>query len=159
MQITKNTIVTLDYTVFDTENNLLDSGVTPLVYLHGGYIDIFEKLEKALEGKGVGESIHMQLAPKDAFGEYRSDLVIVEEREQFEDDLEFGQQIEMIFSENEDEEIMMVYTVTDIQKDKVILDANHPLSGLSIIFDGTVIGIRDATSEEIEKRLVRHEES
>ena len=159
MQITKNTIVTLDYTVFDTENNLLDSGVTPLVYLHGGYIDIFEKLEKALEGKGVGESIHMQLAPKDAFGEYRSDLVIVEEREQFEDDLEFGQQIEMIFSENEDEEIMMVYTVTDIQKDKVILDANHPLSGLSIVFDGTVIGIRDATSEEIEKRLVRHEES
>jgi len=159
LQITKNTIVTLDYTVFDTENNLLDSGVTPLVYLHGGYIDIFEKLEKALEGTGVGESIHMQLAPKDAFGEYRSDLVIVEEREQFEDDLEFGQQIEMIFSENEDEEIMMVYTVTDIQKDKVILDANHPLSGLSIIFDGTVIGIRDATSEEIEKRLVRHEES
>ena len=158
MHIRKNTIVTLDYTVFDTENNLLDSGATPLVYLHGGYIDIFEKLEKALEGKSIGESIHMQLAPKDAFGEYRSDLVIIEAREQFEDDLEFGQQIEMVFSENEDEEIMMVYTVTDIQKDKVILDANHPLSGLSIIFDGTVIGIREATSEEIEKRLTRHEE-
>jgi FKBP-type peptidyl-prolyl cis-trans isomerase SlyD len=156
--IAKNCLVTLDYTVFDTENNLLDSGVTPLVYLHGGYIDIFEKLEKALEGKRVGDSIHMQLAPKDAFGEYRNDLVIVEERSQFEDDLEFGQQIEMVFSENEDEEIMMVYTVSDIQKDKVILDANHPLSGLSIIFDGTVIGVREATSEEIEKRLSHNQE-
>jgi len=156
--IAKNCLVTLDYTVFDTENNLLDSGATPLVYLHGGYIDIFEKLEKALEGKSVGDSIHMHLAPKDAFGEYRNDLVIVEERSQFEDDLEFGQQIEMVFSENEDEEIMMVYTVSDIQKDKVILDANHPLSGLSIIFDGTVIGVREATSEEIEKRLYHNQE-
>jgi len=156
--IAKNSLVTLDYTVFDTENNLLDSGVTPLVYLHGGYNDVFGKIEKALEGMSVGESIHIQLAPKDAFGEYRSDLVLVEPRSQFEDDLEFGQQIEMVFSENEDEEIMMVYTVSDIQKDKVILDANHPLSGLTIIFDGTVIGIREATSDEIEKRLTNQEE-
>lgn len=158
MIIAKNSLVTLDYTVFDTENNLLDSGVTPLVYLHGGYNDVFGKIEKALEGMSVGESIHIQLAPKDAFGEYRSDLVLVEPRSQFEDDLEFGQQIEMVFSENEDEEIMMVYTVSDIQKDKVILDANHPLSGLTIIFDGTVIGIREATSDEIEKRLTNQEE-
>lgn len=41
--------MTLDYTVFDIENNLLDSGATALVYLHGGYGDVFEKLEKALK--------------------------------------------------------------------------------------------------------------
>lgn len=157
MHVAKNTMVTLDYTVFDTENNLLDSGATPLVYLHG-YSDIFEKLEKALEGKQIGESVHIQLSPKEAFGEYQSDLVLVEERSQFEDDLEVGQQIEMVFSENEDEEILMVYTVSDIQKDKVILDANHPLSGLTIIFDGTVIGLREATHEEIETKLMASQE-
>lgn len=43
--------------------------------------------------------------------------------------------------------------------DRVILDANHPLSGVTILFDGTVIGIREATSDEIEKRLINHEES
>ena len=140
--ITKNCLVTLDYTVFDTENNLLDSGATPLSYLHGGYSDVFEKIEKALEGKSVGESVHVQLSHKESFGEYQEDLVMVEDRNQFEDNLQMGQQIEMIFSDTDDEEILMVYTVSDIQEDRVILDANHPLAGLTIVFDGTVIGVR-----------------
>ena len=158
MIITKNCLVTLDYTVFDTENNLLDSGAQPLIYLHGGYGDVFEKIEKALEGKSIGESIHIQLSPKDAFGEYKQELVLIEDRNQFEDDLEVGQNVEMVFSEGEDEEIVLTYSVVEILEDKVILDANHPLAGVTIIFDGTVIGVREATSDEIEKRLLAHEE-
>ena len=158
MIITKNCLVTLDYTVFDTENNLLDSGAQPLIYLHGGYGDVFEKIEKALEGKSIGESIHIQLSPKDAFGEYKQELVLIEDRNQFEDDLEVGQSVEMVFSEGEDEEIVLTYSVVEILEDKVILDANHPLAGVTIIFDGTVIGVREATSDEIEKRLLAHEE-
>jgi FKBP-type peptidyl-prolyl cis-trans isomerase SlyD len=156
--ITKNCLVTLDYTVFDTENNLLDSGAQPLIYLHGGYGDVFEKIEKALEGKSIGESIHIQLSPKDAFGEYKQEFVLIEDRNQFEDDLEVGQNVEMVFSEGEDEEIVLTYSVVEILEDKVILDANHPLAGVTIIFDGTVIGVREATSDEIEKRLLAHEE-
>ncbi len=158
MIITKNCLVTLDYTVFDTENNLLDSGAQPLIYLHGGYGDVFEKIEKALEGKSIGESIHIQLSPKDAFGEYKQEFVLIEDRNQFEDDLEVGQSVEMVFSEGEDEEIVLTYSVVEILEDKVILDANHPLAGVTIIFDGTVIGVREATSDEIEKRLLAHEE-
>ena len=158
MIITKNCLVTLDYTVFDTENNLLDSGAQPLIYLHGGYGDVFEKIEKALEGKSIGESIHIQLSPKDAFGEYKQEFVLIEDRNQFEDDLEVGQNVEMVFSEGEDEEIVLTYSVVEILEDKVILDANHPLAGVTIIFDGTVIGLREATSDEIEKRLLAHEE-
>jgi len=156
--ITKNCLVTLDYTVFDTDNNLLDSGAQPLIYLHGGYGDVFEKIEKALEGKSIGESIHIQLSPKDAFGEYKQEFVLIEDRNQFEDDLEVGQNVEMVFSEGEDEEIVLTYSVVEILEDKVILDANHPLAGVTIIFDGTVIGVREATSDEIEKRLLAHEE-
>lgn len=158
MIITKNCLVTLDYTVFDTENNLLDSGAQPLIYLHGGYGDVFEKIEKALEGKSIGESIHIQLSPKDAFGEYKQEFVLIEDRNQFEDDLEVGQNVEMVFSEGEDEEIVLTYSVVEILEDKVILDANHPLAGVTIIFDGTVIGVREATSDEIEKRLLANEE-
>ena len=158
MIITKNCLVTLDYTVFDAENNLLDSGAQPLIYLHGGYGDVFEKIEKALEGKSIGESIHIQLSPKDAFGEYKQEFVLIEDRNQFEDDLEVSQNVEMVFSEGEDEEIVLTYSVVEILEDKVILDANHPLAGVTIIFDGTVIGVREATSDEIEKRLLAHEE-
>ena len=151
--------MTLDYTVFDIENNLLDSGATPLVYLHGGYGDVFEKLEKELEGKSVGESIHIQLLPQEAFGEYKQELVLVEERTMFEDDIDVGQNVEMVFSEDDgDDEMLLTYTVIEILEDRVILDANHPLAGVTIVFDGTVIGVREATSDEIEKRLLNHEE-
>lgn len=159
MIVQTNCLVTLDYTVFDIENNLLDSGATPLVYLHGGYGDIFGKIEKALEGKSVGESIHIQLSPKEAFGEYKQEFVLIEERSMFEHDIEVGQNVEMVFGEEQDDEIMLTYTVIEILEDRVILDANHPLSGVTIIFDGTVIGVREATSDEIEKRLINHEES
>lgn len=49
--------------------------------------------------------------------------------------------------ENEDSNL---FVVTDIIEDKVILDANHPLAGMAIRFDITVVDIRDATEEEIE---------
>jgi len=153
LTVHKNCVVTLDYTVFNIQHELLDSGATPLVYLHGGYDEVFVKIEQAIEGKRIGESVHLKLSPEEAFGEYKGDLVLVEDRSQFEDDLEIGQQVEMVFSEDDDEEIMMVYTVSEIRDDQVVLDANHPLSGVTVIFDATVIGIREALPEEIDKRL------
>lgn len=153
MYIQKNCIVTLDYTVFDTENTLLDSGANPLVYLHGGYGDIFEAIERALEGKSVGESVHLELSPKDAFGTYQEELVLVEERNAFEEEIAVGQQVEMLFNEDEkSNEVLIAYTITDIYEDKVVLDANHPLAGVSIIFDATVLGVREATHEEIDAK-------
>ena len=153
MTVHKNCVVTLDYTVFDTNHDLLDGGETPLVYLHGGYREVFPKIEQAIEGKSIGDSIHLQLPPEDAFGEYRGDLVMVEDRSQFEDDLEIGQEIELVYSEDESEEIRLIYTVSEIQEDQVILDANHTLAGVTIVFDATVIGTREASHEEIEERL------
>lgn len=151
--ISKNALVTLDYTVFDTENNLLDSGVNPLNYLHGGYGDVFVKIEDALEGKSLGESIHVELQPHESFGNYNEELVLIEEKSSFEEDIDVGQDVQMIFSESVDEnEIMLTYRIAAIKEDKVILDANHPLAGIKIIFDATVIGIRAASDEEIEAR-------
>lgn len=154
MIIQKNTIVTLDYTVFDTQNTLLDSGATLLTYLHGGYGDIFDKIEHVLEGKGIGESVCVQLLPHEGFGEYKEELVLVEDIHSFEDDIEVGQNVEMIFAEEENEqEMMLSYTVVSIDNESVILDANHPLAGKTIVFDATVIGIREATPDEIEAKL------
>jgi FKBP-type peptidyl-prolyl cis-trans isomerase SlyD len=145
--------VTLDYTVFDSTDTLLDSGATPLTYLHGGYGELFEKIEEVLEGKRIGESIHLQLSPKDSFGEYKEELVLIEDRNAFEDDIEVGQHVEMVFDEEDSNAMMVTYTIADIHEDRVVLDANHPLAGLTIIFDATVIGIREATHEEVDAKL------
>lgn len=153
MIIAKNTYVTLDYTVFDTQNKLLDSGATPLHYLHGGYGDLFEKIENALEGKSIGESVHLQLLAHESFGEYKEELVLVEQRDAFDDDIEVGQNVEMVFTESDQsDEVMLTYSIVAIEDNKVVLDANHPLAGTTIIFDATVIGLREATPEELDAK-------
>jgi FKBP-type peptidyl-prolyl cis-trans isomerase SlyD len=52
----------------------------PLVYLHGGYDDIFPMIEEAMHGKKVGESVVVKMQPDDAFGEYDAELIQIESR-------------------------------------------------------------------------------
>ena len=145
-------MVTLDYTVFDAQNNLLDSGSTPLIYLHRNYGDVFEKIEKSLDGKSIGHNIQLHLTPEEAFGEYQHELVLIEERTIFEEELEVGQSVDMHFTDEEGE-MLLSYNVVEINEQNVVLDANHPLAGVPIFFDCTVIGIREASLDEIEEKL------
>lgn len=63
-QIVKNTVVTLDYNVTDADGALLDAGREPIIYLHGGYGDIFPMIEEALQGKKIGEAVSVKMQPK-----------------------------------------------------------------------------------------------
>jgi FKBP-type peptidyl-prolyl cis-trans isomerase SlyD len=144
MQIAKNTVVTLDYQVHDSDGSLVDDGSEKLVYLHGGYDDIFRDIEEGLEGKSVGDKLQVKLQPDEAFGEYDADLVNVEPRELFPANIEVGMQMER-------EDNTMV-TITDIEEDVVVVDGNHPLAGKSLIFACSVAAVRAATADEIEHR-------
>ena len=105
MQIVKDTVVTLNYTVRDPDGNMIDDGHHPLVYLHGGYDGIFSKLEETLQGKDQGETLQVKLQPDDAFGEYDEALVLVEEQALFPDNIEVGMSFERV-TEDGDEEII-----------------------------------------------------
>jgi FKBP-type peptidyl-prolyl cis-trans isomerase SlyD len=147
MQIAQNTVVTLAYSVTDSDGDMVDSGEHPLIYLHGGYGGIFEKIEQELLGQSVGFQKAIRLLPEEAFGEYDAELVMIEPRDLFPDEIEVGMQFER-GSEDEDEEDML-YTITDIADGKVVVDGNHPLAGLALVFSCTVSDVRAATPEEI----------
>jgi len=147
MQISKNTVVTLDYRVTDPDGTLIDEGQQPLVYLHGGYDGIFARIEEALHGKSTGEQLTIKLQPEDAFGEYDADLVRVESLSMFPEDIEVGMQFERASEDDEDDD--MLYTITGIEGDKVVVDGNHPLAGTALIFDCTIADVRPATAEEL----------
>ena len=147
MQVVKNTVITLDYSVSDPDGNVVDPGREPLVYLHGGYDDVFPLIEEALQGKKVGESVLVKMQPEDAFGEYDAELVQIEPRSQFPEHLEVGMQFEGVAEGDEDD--MIIYRVTDIADDKVVLDGNHPLAGNALVFSCTVTGVRPASEDEI----------
>ena len=147
MQIVKNTVVTLNFQVFDPEGNLVDDGQHPLVYLHGGYDGVFPRLEEALEGKNLGDNFEIKLEPDDAFGEYDEELVHIEPLSLFPDNIEVGMQFER--GSEDDEDDGMLYTITDIADGKVVVDGNHPLAGVALHFKVTVGDVRVATAEEL----------
>ena len=147
MRIAKNTVVTLSYRVADSDGNLVDEGGQPLVYLHGGYDGIFPHIEEMLQGRDVGEALDIKLQPEDAFGEYDADLVMIEARSLFPDNIEVGMQFERATEDGDDEAL---YTITDIAEDRVVVDGNHPLAGMALVFSCTVADVRAATADEIE---------
>jgi FKBP-type peptidyl-prolyl cis-trans isomerase SlyD len=149
MKIAKNTVVTVQYKLSDAQNNLIEDGREPLVYLHGGYENTLPKIEEALEGKETGFATTIQIEPEDAFGEYDAALVKVEQRDRLPTPIEVGMQFEGMPDGSNAEEEMMIFTVTDIAADKVVLDGNHPLAGMALRFALNVAAVRAASDEEI----------
>lgn len=147
MHIARNTIVTLKYSVKDSDGNMVDPGNAPLVYLHGGYGGIFDRIEEELQGKAAGDSLEVRLEPDDAFGEYDAELVTVEPRKLFPENIEVGMQFERGDEDGADEG--MLFTITDIADDKVVVDGNHPLAGTTLLFSCTVTEVRAASADEV----------
>ena len=151
MQITKNTVVSMDVALFDIDGTLIEQSEELLDYLHGGYDNIFPVVEQALEGHRPGDTLKLRLEPEEAFGDYDEELVRLESRLKFPEVLEVGMQFEGVPGDDiDDDEEAMIYTVTDIAEDKVVLDGNHPLAGIALDFSCTVKAVREASAEEIE---------
>ena len=146
MQITRDTVVSISYELFDAGGELIEKTSSPISYLHGGYQGIFPAVESALDGKQVGDSCEVRMEPEDAFGDYDEQLVRVEPRDRFPENISVGMQFE---GTPQGSEHFAVYTVTDIAEDKVVVDGNHPLAGKTLIFNCTVTEVREATGEEL----------
>ena len=146
MQVAKNTVVSLNYELSDADGKLIEKTDGPIEYLHGGYDGIFPLVEQALAGKSAGESCRVRLEPDDAFGEYDAGLVHLEPRSKFPDSIAVGMQFE---GRGVESRTTLVYTVTDIAADKVVVDGNHPLAGKALDFSCTVASVRAATAEEM----------
>lgn len=149
MKIAKNTVVTVLYKLSDAQGNLIEESQDPMVYLHGGYENTLPKIEEALDGQEVGYNTTIQVEPDDAFGEYDPALVKVEPRNRLPTPLEVGMQFEGMPDDDSEDDDALIFTVTDIADDKVVLDGNHPLAGMALRFTLNVSEVRVATDEEI----------
>jgi len=154
MNITAEKVVLIDYTVTDTQGNLIDSsdGGEPLAYLHG-FNNIIPGLEKALEGLKAGDKFAVDVEAADAYGEYRAEMVQEVPRSAFHgvDQIEPG----MVFHAQGPHGPVEV-TVIDVSEEEVVVDGNHPLAGMALIFTCTVTAVRAASAEEVEHGHVHH---
>jgi FKBP-type peptidyl-prolyl cis-trans isomerase SlyD len=145
-EVAKNTVVSLDYELLDTDGKVIEKTDRPISYLHGGYDGIFPRVEEKLQGRKAGESCSVKLEPDDAFGEYDKELIRTEPRNLFPKNVQVGMQFE---GAAEGSKHVMIYTVTSIADDKIVVDANHPLAGKTVQFNCTITDVRPATQEEL----------
>ena len=148
MQVAKNKVVSIHYTLKDDAGEVIDSseGHEPMLYLHG-FENIVPGLEAALEGKQAGENVQVSISPVEGYGERDDSMQQVVPREAFQgvDNLEAGMQFRA-----ETEDGHHIVTVTAVEGDEVTVDGNHPLAGETLNFDVTIVEVRDATPEELE---------
>jgi FKBP-type peptidyl-prolyl cis-trans isomerase SlyD len=146
--IENNKVVTLNYTLKDSEGNVLDqSDDASFAYLHGA-MNIIPGLENALTGKSSGEDLSVTISPEDAYGVRDDSRVQQVSKTMFEGggEIEVGTQFH---AQGPDGETLVV-TIAEVMEDDVMVDANHPLAGKELNFDVTVVEVRDASAEELE---------
>ena len=142
-------VVSIHYQLTDDEGNVLDSseGREPLSYLHGAG-NILPGLENALVGKVEGDSEQVRLEPEDGYGTIMDELIQKIDRSAFQgvENIEVG----MTFQAQGPNGAIQHIVVKDIEGDEITIDGNHPLAGVALNFDVEVVGIREATDEEID---------
>jgi FKBP-type peptidyl-prolyl cis-trans isomerase SlyD len=147
--IGENSVVSVNYKLTDDAGKVLDSsdGTKPMVYLHGAG-NIVPGLEKALVGKGAGDSLKVRVEPAEAYGEVVPDGIKTIERSAFEgvDVVEVGMAFDAQAPDGTEQHIV----VTKVEGDNVTIDINHPLAGVALNFDITILNVREATKEELD---------
>jgi len=116
-----------DGTVFDSSE-----GRDPLEFTLGAG-QLIPGFDAAVVDMAPGEAKTVTVPPEEAYGPYHEQMVVQANRSQFPEGVEpeVGQQFE---SRSEDGQNFLV-TVTEVDGDKVTLDANHPLAGKELTFD------------------------
>lgn len=148
MNIAPDTAVTLQYQVTTPAGKPVDSG--QLAYLHGGYDNIFPKVEAALDGQAVGFATTLDLSAADAFGEHDETLVRTIPKSEFPPGVKVGGQLQSAGADGQPR----VFNVVKIKGPEVHLDGNHALAGQALRFVCTVKDVRAASAEEITHRHV-----
>jgi len=146
MKVDKDTVVAINYELLAADGELIERSSAPVEYLHGGYAGMFPLVEEALQGQEAGAEVTVRLEAPDAFGEYDDSLRRSEPRAAFPKEVAVGMQFEGTGADSGE---TRVYTVTAIGTDSVDVDGNHPLAGRALDFRCTVVGVRDATHEEL----------
>lgn len=144
MQISKNKVAGIHYTLRDNTGTILDSsdGRDPLYYLHGAG-NLILGMEEGLEGKETGDKFQLRISPDKGYGEKDPTMTQKVPRTAF-----GNQEVKkgMKFSTDRG----AVVTVTEVGLDSITVDANHPLAGVELNFAVEVMEVRNATQEEIE---------
>lgn len=149
-------VVSLEYTL-TVEGEILDSTDEdePIQFLHG-HGEIIPGLERALTGMELGESRSIEVTSEEAYGDVDKRQIIDVSRDEFPDDFPLRPNVELEVRDKEGNTRHAV--IVEVKKKSVKLDFNHPLAGKDLNFEVKVVGLREASPEEIDHGHVHAEQ-
>jgi FKBP-type peptidyl-prolyl cis-trans isomerase SlyD len=158
MLIQSPCVVSLTWTLTDAQGEAIDDLTDAVEFFYGGD-DLLPKLEEVLAGQRAGFEATLHLEPEHAFGDYNAELVCFEDRGLFPDGLEEGMQVDGLpeGAKTTGMPADLIYTITEIYPEHVVLDGNHPLAGVALNLAVKVVAVREATAEEAASRSVAEE--
>jgi FKBP-type peptidyl-prolyl cis-trans isomerase SlyD len=145
MEATYGAVVTLNYTLSLEDGEVLGEADERVEYLHG-YYNIIPGLEKALEGTGPGDRRAVVLEPADAYGEHDPKRLITAPIASVPNARELKPGMRIMASTARGP---VELTVSEVNDEAVVFDANHPLAGKTLHFDVEVIDVRAAARHEL----------
>jgi FKBP-type peptidyl-prolyl cis-trans isomerase SlyD len=158
--IQPNAHVTLDYELRDEDGDMLEAsegeGGEPIRYVHG-YGMLVPGLEAALVGLKTGDERDVVVSAEEGYGEYDDDLLLELDRSELPDPKGVAVGDEFVAESPDGEEMAM--SVIEVQDDHVVVDANHPLAGMTLRYHVTVRDIRAATEDEIQEAASQLDEA
>ena len=144
MKISNQKLVSMTYSIHEG-TNLLENVDTPVSFIYGKETNLLPIVEKSLIGKEKGSQLTIEVSPELGFGNIDKNLIFIDSANNVPKEYsKIGMQIDF---EN-DKGLKRKFRVTNIDKDKITFDGNHPFSGKTLIYK---IKIIDVANTEVVK--------
>jgi FKBP-type peptidyl-prolyl cis-trans isomerase SlyD len=144
MKISNQKLVSITYSIHEG-TNLLENVDTPVSFIYGKETNLLPIVEKSLIGKEKGNELTIEVSPELGFGNIDKNLIFIDSTNNVPKEYsKIGMQIDF---EN-DKGLKRKFRVTNIDKDKITFDGNHPFSGKTLIYK---IKIMDVANTEAVK--------
>ena len=147
MQISKNKVASIHYTLKDKNGEIIDSSEEskPLSYIQG-LGNLIPGMERGLEGKIAGDTVSLIIAPEDAYGIRDDQYLSVIPLDNFPDKESVKPGVQFVAQSDQGSRDAIILKV---EGNDVTADFNHPLAGIELHFEIKVMDVREATTEEL----------
>ena len=137
MKISNQKLVSMTYSIHEG-TNLLENVDTPVSFIYGKETNLLPIVENSLKGKEKGNELTIEVSPELGFGDIDENLIFVDSVDNVPNEYsKIGMQIDF---EN-DKGMKRKFRVTNVDKDKITFDGNHPFSGKTLVYKIKIIDV------------------